>query len=104
MPAAARSRARPPRRSGIRWRTPTRLASASTPRPARIQAIAQAGRDIRPRTTPKIEPQCRLAGLEPFNIGPDSMFVNVGERTNVTGSAAFKKLILNKEYDKALEG
>jgi 5-methyltetrahydrofolate--homocysteine methyltransferase len=71
--------------------------------PAHIQAIAQAVRDIRPRTTPKIEPQCRLAGLEPFNIGPDSMFVNVGERTNVTGSAAFKKLILNNEYDKALE-
>ena len=71
--------------------------------PAHIQAIAQAVRDIRPRTTPKIEPQCRLSGLEPFNIGPDSMFVNVGERTNVTGSAAFKKLILNNEYDKALE-
>jgi 5-methyltetrahydrofolate--homocysteine methyltransferase len=71
--------------------------------PAHIQAIAKAVGDIRPRTVPKIEPQCRLSGLEPFNIGPDTMFVNVGERTNVTGSAAFKKLILNNEYDKALE-
>jgi len=71
--------------------------------PAHIQAIAKAVRDVRPRNIPKIEPQCRLAGLEPFNIGPDSMFVNVGERTNVTGSAAFKKLILNNEYDKALD-
>ena len=71
--------------------------------PAHIQAIAKAVGDIRPRAVPKTEPQCRLSGLEPFNIGPDTMFVNVGERTNVTGSAAFKKLILNNEYDKALE-
>jgi 5-methyltetrahydrofolate--homocysteine methyltransferase len=71
--------------------------------PAHIQAIARAVSDARPRPIPKIEPQCRLAGLEPLNIGPDSMFVNVGERTNVTGSAVFKKLVLNNEYDKALE-
>jgi 5-methyltetrahydrofolate--homocysteine methyltransferase len=71
--------------------------------PAHIQAIAKVVGAIRPRNIPRIEPQCRLAGLEPLNIGPDSMFVNVGERTNVTGSAAFKKLILNNEYDKALE-
>ncbi len=71
--------------------------------PAHIQAIAKIVGDIRPRNIPRIEPQCRLAGLEPLNIGPDTMFVNVGERTNVTGSAAFKKLILNNEYDKALE-
>ncbi len=71
--------------------------------PPHIKAIADAVRDVRPRTLPKIEPQCRLAGLEPLNIGPDSLFVNVGERTNVTGSAAFKKLILNNEYDKALD-
>ncbi len=71
--------------------------------PPHIKAIAEAVRHVRPRALPKIEPQCRLAGLEPLNIGPDSMFVNVGERTNVTGSAAFKKLILNNEYGKALD-
>jgi 5-methyltetrahydrofolate--homocysteine methyltransferase len=69
--------------------------------PTHIKAIAQAVRDVRPRTTPVIEPRCRLAGNEPLNIGRDTMFVNVGERTNVTGSAAFKKLILNNEYEKA---
>jgi 5-methyltetrahydrofolate--homocysteine methyltransferase len=71
--------------------------------PPHIKAIAEAVRTVRPRTLPKIEPQCRLAGLEPLNIGPDSLFVNVGERANVTGSAVFKKLILNNEYDKALD-
>jgi len=71
--------------------------------PPHIKAIADAVRTVRPRTLPKIAPQCRLAGLEPLNIGPDSLFVNVGERTNVTGSAVFKKLILNNEYDKALD-
>ncbi len=69
--------------------------------PAHIRAIADAVRDVRPRAIPRIEPRCRLAGNDPLNIGPDSMFVNVGERTNVTGSAAFKKLILNNEYEKA---
>ncbi|MDO8703590.1 MAG: methionine synthase [Sulfuricaulis sp.] len=71
--------------------------------PPHIKAMADAVRTVRPRTLPKIAPQCRLAGLEPLNIGPDSLFVNVGERTNVTGSAVFKKLILNNEYDKALD-
>jgi len=71
--------------------------------PAHIRAIADAVRDIAPRVVPDIEPQCRLAGLEPLNIAPNSLFVNIGERTNVTGSAAFKKLILNEEYDKALD-
>jgi 5-methyltetrahydrofolate--homocysteine methyltransferase len=71
--------------------------------PAHITAIAKAVGGVRPRTLPKIEPACRLAGLEPLNITDDSMFVNVGERTNVTGSTAFKKLILNNEYDKALD-
>ena len=45
----------------------------------------------------------RLSGLEPLDIGPDSLFVNVGERTNVTGSARFKELILNEDYEAALE-
>jgi 5-methyltetrahydrofolate--homocysteine methyltransferase len=71
--------------------------------PAHIKAIAAAVADIKPRPRPAIEPQLRLAGLEPLNVGADSVFVNVGERTNVTGSAVFKKLILNNEYDKALD-
>ncbi len=71
--------------------------------PAHIQAIADAVCGLRPRQLPRIEPACRLAGLEPLNITDDSMFVNAGERTNITGSAAFKKLILNNDYDKALE-
>src|SRR5580765_6965229 len=44
----------------------------------------------------------RLSGLEPFNIGESTLFVNVGERTNVTGSRAFARLILNGQYDEAL--
>jgi 5-methyltetrahydrofolate--homocysteine methyltransferase len=71
--------------------------------PAHIKAIHDAVTPYPPRAIPVIEPQCRLAGLEPLDIGPDSLFVNVGERTNVTGSAAFKKLVLNGEYDKALD-
>ncbi len=71
--------------------------------PPHIAAIAKAVGDVRPRSLPKIAPACRLSGLEPLNITDDSMFVNVGERTNVTGSAAFKKLVLNNDYDKALE-
>ena len=70
--------------------------------PAHIKAIHDAVAKYPPRAIPAIGKQCRLAGLEPLNIGPESLFVNVGERTNVTGSAAFKKLILNGEYDKAL--
>ncbi len=46
---------------------------------------------------------CRLAGLEPLNIGDDSLFVNVGERTNVTGSAKFKRLIKEEKYSEALD-
>jgi len=71
--------------------------------PPHIAAIAKAVADVRPRTPPTLSPACRLAGLEPLNITDDSMFVNVGERTNVTGSAAFKKLVLNNDYDKALD-
>ncbi len=70
--------------------------------PDHIRAIVEAVRDVAPRTIPVVGPQCRLSGYEPFNISGDSLFVNVGERTNVTGSAAFKKLVLNGEYDKAL--
>ena len=71
--------------------------------PAHIKAIADALKDVPPRTLPEIERKCRLSGLEPFNIGGDSLFVNVGERANVTGSAKFKRLILEGRYDEALE-
>jgi 5-methyltetrahydrofolate--homocysteine methyltransferase len=71
--------------------------------PAHIKAIAEALQDVPPRKLPDIEKKCRLSGLEPFNIGADSLFVNVGERANVTGSAKFKRLILEGQYDEALE-
>ncbi len=70
--------------------------------PAHIKAIADAVAPYPPRKIPKHDHTLRLAGLEPCNIRADSLFVNVGERTNVTGSALFKKMILNGEYDKAL--
>ncbi|MBL3600863.1 MAG: methionine synthase [gamma proteobacterium endosymbiont of Lamellibrachia anaximandri] len=70
--------------------------------PQHIRAIADAVADKTPRLRPEIQPECRLSGLEPLNIGPDSLFVNVGERANVTGSAKFKRLILNEEYEEAL--
>ncbi len=71
--------------------------------PAHIKAIAEVVRSLPPRAIPEIEKKCRLSGLEPFNIGADSLFVNVGERTNVTGSKMFSRLILGGEYDKALD-
>ncbi len=71
--------------------------------PAHIKAIADALRDVPPRKIPRIEPKCRLSGLEPFNIGDDSLFVNVGERTNVTGSKLFARLILSGDYAQALD-
>src|SRR5690606_28574094 len=52
---------------------------------------------------PEQERHLRLSGLEPLVIGPDTNFINVGERTNVTGSARFKKLILSGDYNAALE-
>ena len=70
--------------------------------PAHIHAIADAVENVAPRPLPVIEPACRLSGLEPFNITADSLFVNVGERCNVTGSAAFKRLILEGDYEAAL--
>ncbi len=68
-----------------------------------IRAIAEAVRDLPPRKPPQIPVECRLSGLEPFNIGDDSLFVNVGERANVTGSAKFKRLILEGQFDEALD-
>ncbi|MFZ5594413.1 MAG: methionine synthase [Pseudomonadota bacterium] len=71
--------------------------------PAHIKAIAEAVGAFPPRVVPEVEKKLRLAGLEPFNVGEDSLFVNVGERTNVTGSKAFARMILAGEYDKALD-
>jgi len=71
--------------------------------PDHIQHIREAVQGLAPRKPPKLEPRCRLSGLEPFNIGPDSLFVNVGERTNVTGSAKFRKLIEADDYNAALD-
>ncbi|MFT5611662.1 MAG: 5-methyltetrahydrofolate--homocysteine methyltransferase, partial [Polaribacter sp.] len=51
----------------------------------------------------KQNPKMRLSGLEPFNVDENSLFINVGERTNVTGSARFKKLIKEQDYEAALE-
>ncbi len=71
--------------------------------PATIKAIVDAVQDHVPRIIPVIEKKCRLAGLEPMSIDSDSLFVNVGERTNVTGSAVFKRLIIQGDYDAALD-
>ena len=71
--------------------------------PAHIKAIAEALKGVPPRRIPNIEHRLRLSGLEPFNIGDDTLFVNVGERANVTGSAKFKRLILEGNYNEALE-
>ncbi len=71
--------------------------------PEHIAAIAGAVANKPPRQRPVIAPACRLSGLEPLNITEDSLFVNVGERANVTGSARFKRLILNEEYEEALD-
>jgi 5-methyltetrahydrofolate--homocysteine methyltransferase len=70
--------------------------------PEHIRAIAAALADVPPRPRPEIEPRLRLSGLEPLVVGPDSNFINVGERTNVTGSRQFAKLILAGAYDQAL--
>lgn len=71
--------------------------------PAHIRAIADAVKAKTPRELPTIAPMMRLSGLEPFVLTPEIPFVNVGERTNVTGSARFRKLIKNGDYDKALD-
>ncbi|QWC87043.1 methionine synthase [Nocardioidaceae bacterium] len=70
--------------------------------PAHIGAIAGAVAGLAPRTVPEVSPATRVSGLEPVTIDDDSLFVNVGERTNITGSARFKKLIREADYDTAL--
>lgn len=71
--------------------------------PAHIKAFAEALKGIAPRKIPPIPKACRLSGLEPLVIDKDSLFVNVGERTNVTGSARFAELIRQEDYVAALE-
>ena len=70
--------------------------------PEHIKAIADEIKNIKPRDIPTVETVTRLSGLESFLIKDDSLFVNVGERTNVTGSKAFANLIINEKYDEAL--
>ncbi len=70
--------------------------------PAHIRQIADAVRGIAPRMPVKTEPFTRLSGLEALTIRPDTNFVNIGERTNVTGSPKFAKLILANQYEEAL--
>ena len=74
--------------------------------PAHIRAVADAVRGLPPRAIPteaEVPVRCRLSGLEPLVIGPETLFVNVGERTNVTGSRRFAKLVLEGKYEEALE-
>ncbi len=70
--------------------------------PEHIAHITQAVSGLAPRVPPAVPPRCRLSGLEALNIEPDMRFVNVGERTNVTGSARFRKLIEAGDYVAAL--
>ena len=70
--------------------------------PGHIRAIAEAVSGCAPRKIPELPRMTRLSGLEPLNIGPASLFVNVGERTNVTGSARFRRLIEADDYNTAL--
>ncbi len=71
--------------------------------PAHVAAFADRVKGLSPRRPPKVEPMLRLSGLEPFALTKDIRFVNVGERTNVTGSARFRKLIKNGEFSAALD-
>ena len=72
-------------------------------RPAHIRAIAEALADVPPRRVPEPRPHARFSGLEPLELRPDSNFTMIGERTNVTGSKRFARLIKRGDYEKALE-
>ncbi len=71
--------------------------------PDHIRVIREALLDQAPRQIPDISVECRLSGLEPMNIGAETLFINVGERTNVTGSAKFRRLIKEGDYETALD-
>jgi 5-methyltetrahydrofolate--homocysteine methyltransferase len=70
--------------------------------PEHTRAIAATVQGVAPRRPVEVAPACRLSGLEPLTITPDSLFVNVGERTNITGSAKFRNLIRDGDYNAAL--
>ena len=70
--------------------------------PEHIHAIARAVGHLAPRKVPEVPKRLRLSGLEPLNVGPETLFVNIGERTNVTGSKAFARLILEGDFPAAL--
>ena len=70
--------------------------------PDHIKAISKMVKGFKPRKIPEIKTYLRLSGLEPLVVRPDSNFVNVGERTNVTGSKKFEKLIVSGDYEAAL--
>ena len=72
-------------------------------KPEHIKAFGKAIADVPPRTIPEKPKYMRLSGLEPFTLTPDLNFINVGERTNITGSAKFRKLIAANDYEQALE-
>ncbi len=71
--------------------------------PEHIRAVAEAVAPFPPRSIPDLPVRCRLSGLEAFNIDRKSLFINVGERTNITGSARFARLIREEQYDEALD-
>jgi len=71
--------------------------------PAHIAAFGKAIEGVPPRAIPEKPRYLRLSGLEPFTLTPDTNFVNIGERTNITGSAKFRKLIAANDYEAALE-
>ena len=71
-------------------------------RPEHIRALKQVIAGVTTRAIPELPVRCRLSGLEPFNIGPDDLFANVGERCNVTGSAVFRRLIEADDYTAAV--
>ncbi len=71
--------------------------------PEHIEAIAEALKNHKTRVPPKAIPYCRLAGLEPFTLSPELNFINVGERTNVTGSAVFRRLIQADDFEAAVD-
>lgn len=70
--------------------------------PEHIRSIAKAIEGIPPRKIPQLKPYLRLSGLEPLTFTPQTNFVNIGERTNITGSSKFSKLILSGDYEGAL--
>jgi 5-methyltetrahydrofolate--homocysteine methyltransferase len=71
--------------------------------PEHIREVAEVVAGLEPRRIPRLAPACRLSGLEPLTIDASSLFVNVGERTNVTGSAKFRKLIEAGDYAAAVD-